>query len=104
MVLDMTRHDLEIMKRLQVLLRTDWPAVFSTNGKDIWPQTTLGWTPFNSRLQVRGLLKVLDRIAERYIEVRPEGGRFFIDSTGAFFKDEAANMNFPPFVNFRHRA
>lgn len=103
MVMNVTRRDLDRIKQVQLMPRTDWPAVFSTNGDDIWPQAVRGWTPFESRLQVRGLLEFLDTIADIYLEVRPEGGRFFIDSTGAFYKDEAANLNLPPFVVFRHR-
>lgn len=103
MLLHVTRGDLERIQLLQLMHRVDWPAVFSTNGSCIWPQIVRGWTPFGSRLQVRGICGVLDAIADRYVQLRPEGGRFFIDATGAFYKDEAANLNLPPFVNFRHR-
>jgi hypothetical protein len=101
MILPAAPHELKQIKRLQLIQRKDWPAAFSAIPDSVWPQTHWGWTPFESRLQVRGRLKLLDAIADYYLEQRPGGGRFFIDGTWAYYKDELAHLNLPPVVTFK---
>ncbi len=97
------RADLEDIRRLQIKPRSDWPAVFSTNVHgEIWPFATYGYTYGGNRLDVRGFSNVIDEVAERYREIRCEGGHFFIDATGAFYKDESSALSTRQFVNFRH--
>ena len=98
-----SRPDLEDIKRLQIKPRNDWPAVFSTNVHgEIWPFATYGYTYGSDRVDVRGFSNVINVVAERYREIRPEGGRFFIDATGAFYKEESGAWSTRQFVNFRH--
>jgi hypothetical protein len=101
--IEVNRHDLDQIKRLQIKPRSDWPAVFSTNEHgEIWPFTTYGYTYGRDREDVQGFSQLLDAVAERYREERCEGGRFFIDATGAFYKDESRGWSTKQFVNFRH--
>ena len=85
-----TRDEFDELVQLQKRRRWDWPAVFSTNEYgDIWPFTTYGWTPDLQREQLRDISKIIDAVAAIYrLKVRPEGGRFFIDEHGAFYKNE----------------
>ncbi len=76
--------------RLQAKRRWDWPATFSTNSRgDIWPYVRNGYTPPAERENVRECSRLLDRIADLYKGQREEGGRFFINEVGVFWKDEA---------------
>jgi len=43
---------------------------------------------------------VVDEIAEEYLIRRPEGGRFFIDVTGAWYKDKSTGRT-RQFTTFR---
>lgn len=89
-----TRDEFDELVRLQKRRRWDWPAVFSTNEYgDIWPWTTYGWTPDSEREQLRGISRIIDAVAEIYrLKARPEGGRFFIDDNGAFYKNEEGSQ------------
>lgn len=88
-VLTITRAEFDYLKALQIRKRWDWTAVFSVNNRrDIWPFVTHGWTPEQEREQVRGLSRVVDEVAERYLSERVDGGRFFIDDRHAFYKSE----------------
>jgi hypothetical protein len=101
--IEVSREDLDQVKRLQIKPRSDWPAVFSTNVHgEIWPFATYGYTYVPDREDVRGFSHVVDEVAERYRQLRCEGGRFFIDATGAFYKDESSGWFTRQFVNFRH--
>jgi hypothetical protein len=101
--IEVSRADLEQIKRLQIKPRSDWPAVFSTNVHgEIWPFWTYGYTYGRDRVDVRGFSPVVDEVAERYRQLRGEGGRFFIDATGAFYKDELSGSFTRQFVSFRH--
>ena len=74
---------------LQIKHRWDWPAVFSTNMHgDIWPFMTRGYTPTALREDVRGMHPLLDGVADIFLQMRAGGGRFFIDESGAFHKDQ----------------
>ncbi|HVU47574.1 MAG TPA: hypothetical protein VHD85_15695 [Terracidiphilus sp.] len=60
---------------------------FSTNPDgDIWPYIRNGYISDIDRKNVRGYSPLLDQIADIYLTVREEGGRFFIDDKGAFWK------------------
>jgi len=98
-----SRTDLEDIKRLHIKSRSDWPAVLSTNVHgEIWPFATYGYTQGRDREDVHGFSQVIDEVAERYREIRCEGGRFFIDATGAYYRDEFSAWSTRQFVNFRH--
>jgi hypothetical protein len=97
-----TRDDLELIKRLQIKARPDCLASFGANCRgEVWPWVNWGFTPDPKRKQVRGLSRVIDEIVKRYLTIRGEGGRFFIDATGAFYSDETGRWKHQ-FVNFRH--
>jgi hypothetical protein len=97
-----TQEEFNEFRRLQRVHRWDWPAVFSTNchGK-IWPFVTRGWTPFADRDDVRGVSSIVDAVANAYLSVRSEGGRFFIDERGAFHKTEDLGAPEVQFVQFQ---
>jgi hypothetical protein len=65
---------------------------FSTNpDSHIWPYirngyTSAGYTSAIDRKDVRGYSLLFDQIADIYLTVYEEGGRFFIDDKGAFWK------------------
>ena len=91
--LSLTRDEFDEFIRLQKKRRWDWPAVFSANEHgDVWPFVRYGYTYKRERTQVRGISRIIDAVAEEYIKTRSEGGRFFIDDNGAFYKDEAAQL------------
>jgi hypothetical protein len=96
-----TRAELEKIKRLQVKKRSDWPATFSVNwyGR-IWPWANWGLTPDCNREPIEGTSAAVDEIAGRFLDLRPEGSRFFVDATGAYYAENARKQQF---VNFRHR-
>jgi len=65
--------------------RWDWPAVFSVNPKgEIWPWVTWGRTPKHERIDVSGRSRLLRKVAYTLLNIRPEGGRFFINEKGAY--------------------
>jgi hypothetical protein len=53
------------------------------------------------RENVRGVLPMLDAVADGFLSIRPEGGRFFIDERGAFYKSEHVGDPGAPFVPFQ---
>ena len=84
-----SRDNFAAFKDVQIRRRPDWPAVFSTNNwEDLWPFATRGHTPEDDRMNVRGIIPVLDHVRDVYLNDRPQGGRFFIDESGAQWKDE----------------
>jgi hypothetical protein len=99
-VVILTRKEFDGLKALQVRMRWDWPAVFSTNCRgDIWPFARYGYTPDADRLEVRGLSRVIDEVADIFVKVRSDGGRFFIGDSGAVYRDEAGC--YKAFVQFQ---
>src|SRR5713226_617633 len=97
-----SRDEFEEFKRLQIRYRWDWPAVFSANCHgEIWPFVSYGYTPGEYREEVRGLCRTIDAVADDYLEMRREGGRFFINETGAFYKDQSGEA--VPFAAFQIR-
>jgi hypothetical protein len=94
-----TKSDFESLRELQLRRHWLWPAVFSTNCHlAIWPWVTNGWTHPSQREDVRGVHPIIDVVADEYLRVRPEGGRFFISEQGAFYRDEAKQIH--QFVEF----
>jgi len=66
--------------------KTRWPVVLSTNTKgDGWSFETYGHTPFGQRAPVDGI-EFLEELKREYIAVRPEGGRVFLNTKGAYYK------------------
>jgi hypothetical protein len=99
--LSLTRSDFDFLRSLQRRRLWDWPAVFSTNPRgDIWPFATSGYTPAKDREEVRGLSPVIDQVADLLVKVRSDGGRFFIDDFGAFYKDDKIGADLNLFVLF----
>ncbi len=85
----LSRGEFDELRQLQIKRRWDWPAVFSCNRHgEIWPWVTYGRTPEEVREDVRGLSKIVDRVAKRFRGTRWLGGRFFINEEGAFYKGE----------------
>ncbi len=92
-VLSLTATEFEELIQLKVKHRWDWPAVFSTNEyRDIWPFLGYGYSRANERRQVRGVSKIVDAVADEFLKMFPAGGRFFINDTGAFYKDEYSRV------------
>lgn len=82
--LTITRDDLDEVRRLQIERQWTWPVAFGANARgDIWPYVILGFTEEGLREQVRRVSKVIDAVADAYLKVRPNGGHFSIDDTGA---------------------
>jgi len=98
--MDMTGEELNHLKRLLVSYRRDRKAVFSVNSQErTWPFATWGPTPEARRKHiVRGSEK-LRVIACELLRVRPEGGRFFLDRTGAYYKGKDRHRIY--FARFR---
>jgi hypothetical protein len=93
---------LEHIGELRGINRRGWIAVFNVNpSRELWPQFQYGRTSPQNRTQLRSRSRTLDRIARRLLRVRPEGGRFFIASDGAYMKDEQGAR--VQFIRFRDR-
>lgn len=99
--LTFTRKEYDWLRSLQRQKRWDWPATFSANARgDIWPYVTHGWTPEHEREQVRGLSSVIDKVADIYLSVRSDGGRFFINDDFACYKGDTVGDPLNVFVMF----
>jgi hypothetical protein len=86
-----TRSEFDTFRDLQDKdkRRKDWHAVFSTNfSENTWPFETYGLTPEKLRKEIQAKSPILVRIAGIYIEVRPSGGRFFINREGVFLRPD----------------
>ncbi len=95
----LTQEEFRKLRQLQVKFRWDWPATFSANEHgDIWPYITPGYTREKDRFQMRGALELLDYLADEYISIRPEGGRFFIDEPGAYYSEFSKHVQFGKFL------
>jgi hypothetical protein len=96
-----TLNEFEYLKALQVKRRWDWPAIFSTNCHgEIWCPPGYGYTHKQNREDVRGLSGVIDQVADTLLSLRAAGGRFFINDSGASYKDERTGRT-EEFVSFR---
>jgi hypothetical protein len=86
-VFTMTRDEFDAVTRLKANWRPD--PTFSTNGKKkIWISKDRGNTPDEYRHYIQGQSRIIDAIAAEYREIRPGGGRFFIEQTEAYFCPE----------------
>jgi hypothetical protein len=96
-----TERDLRTLERLRVKRRSDCLAAFSVNEKrEIWMYATRGWTKLEQREYVE--CPAVERIAEVYLSMRPQGGRVFLRREGLFdrefgvgFDHQFANVNLP---------
>ncbi len=85
----LTQEEFNQLRRMQIKFRWDWPATFSANAHGhIWPFKTYSYTREFQRIQLRGASELLDYLADEYISIRPDGGRFFINAEGAYFRPE----------------
>lgn len=85
-----SREEFEGLLALRRRRRLDWPACFSTNIEgQIWPFVTKGYTKADQRENVRGELPFLDELANRFLLLRPQGGRMFLNDGGLFCKSES---------------
>ncbi len=87
MKLIISKKEFEAIKKLAKRF-TDEGASFSTNPKEeLWASPNWGLTPEENREHIQSAIKLLTQIKERLLALRPKGGRFFIDSCGAYYKD-----------------
>jgi hypothetical protein len=101
-VIEMDAITYNLLRYAQPKKRTDCQAAFTAVGTEIWPFVHWGNTPANEREQFRGCSTVLDQIADELIMWRPDGGRFFIEQTGVYFRESELGpkyqfVRFPPF-------
>lgn len=99
-VVRVTTNDLSLFRACQEEERLDWDATFSVepNG-EIYPFITRSLTPLECRVYLRNKSAKLAEIADIYLQVRPSGGRFFIDRRGAYFH-EIERGPFKQFIEF----
>lgn len=100
--IEITQAQFDHLRNVKLRNHKYWPAVFSTNcHEDIWLYVTDGYTPREFRKDVRGSYRLIDMIGDAMLRARPEGGRFFIDETGAFYKNVQGHS--VRFVWFQYR-
>jgi hypothetical protein len=86
---DVSEQDLTDLRAF-VLRYREWPAIFGCNySGQIWPWLRWGNHDSADRQYVHGLHPLLDALVAAYLDVRPQGGRVFINEEGVFYKDEA---------------
>lgn len=89
-ILTVSPADLWRLRTTQVTYWPDGALRFSTNRKgEVWTARTRGYSGLGDRHPVHDPL--LDRLSELMRSSRkcwPEGGRFLVDNTGAYFRDE----------------
>jgi hypothetical protein len=76
--------ELEELVQLQILSRSDWPARFSCNRREIWPTPTLGYSRYEDRRDLAGRFGLLDRAHQLILEEKRNGGRGFFCEHGVF--------------------
>jgi hypothetical protein len=82
-----TADEFKVLESLVSLRKNKANAIFSTNWHDeLWPSTRRGKTPISERQDVVGYSPVLDQLAQKYRAWRDEGGKIFINRTGAYRK------------------
>ena len=88
----MTRRTLDKLKTLERLERPPAVVAFSCNAyRQVWPEETTQWHREDQRSYCQGKLQVLDEIVAMMLEVRPNGGRFFVDWDGVFHRENWPN-------------
>ncbi len=96
--MDITSGEFCNVKPPETRPRQGWCLVFSTNCRgDKWSFETYGYTEPSRRNELKGS-KIVDRLATALLRIRPEGGRIFVNSQGAFYK--APEKRFTQFVEF----
>ena len=97
--LEITRLQYAIICDLQVAPRPDWDAWFGVNNSEnIWPGVGRGRTPPEKRQEIQDVLPLLNRVRDEYLLVRSEGGRVFVDQSGAHHKRDGHAKLFVSFV------
>lgn len=97
----LSREDFEELKQFVLRNRWDWPAVFSCNYKgEVWPFQTYGYHDEADRVYVEGQNGLLDELVMTYLNVRPEGGRLFIDENGVFYSTQDDPDTLHKFISF----
>lgn len=82
---DVTRTQYRALRELQERERWDWPATFSVNpAGEVWPFVTYGYARREERRNIRHLSSIIDDVADRFLQVGPDGGRLFVSESGAF--------------------
>ena len=90
-------EEFEEFRDVQIRPRADWPAIFSCNQyQKVWPFRSYGYT--GPVTDIQGEIPRLDEIVEWVLEMRPEGGRFFINDEGVFIKPEDDDIQIAEFV------
>jgi hypothetical protein len=89
MLIDVSREEFERFKTEAQTKQWGWPAALSTNEwRDAWHPTGRGYTAMDERELLHKRFPFVDQIIEAYLELRPPGGRFFIDDEIAYTKSE----------------
>jgi len=66
-------------------------ARFSCNAPgDVWPTPGHGWTPIGDRIPVSDPFVV--QLMLLLLAIRPDGGRFFLNEGGAYYRDGAGRL------------
>lgn len=67
------------LRLCQAAPRSDCHAAFTVRGKQaIWPLVSWMETPPADKINVRGWLTLLDKMADEFLIWRPQGGCFFV--------------------------
>ncbi len=97
----LTRAKFKVFLELQIKYHMNWPAAYTSipSGK-VWPHAKYGYSREHQRVNVRGLSKRLDEVADINTNLRERGGKFFISNEGAFYKSDQDN-SYVPFVTWK---
>ncbi len=83
-----SKAEFDKFRELQRKKRGDCHAAFSSNlSENPWPFVTFGLTPEQLREKVLERSPKLIQLVGVFIEIRPTGGRFFVDEQGVYWKD-----------------
>ena len=95
--------DYSAMGDWQVKPRDDCHAAFSVNEhREIWLFCTWGVIPFEikNEFNFRGRNAALDKIADKLLEIRPEGGRFFVRKSSVIYRKDKGDLDGIRFIDF----
>ena len=74
----------------------DWLARMSCNSRrEVWPSPALGYSRQADRRHVEGLSEFLDEVVALVLDVRPIGGRFFINASGVWTCEDTTGRLIP---------
>ena len=72
-------EELDRLRLCQAAPRSDCHAAFTVKGPQvIWPVASWGEPSAEERINVRGWLPLLDKMADEFLIWRPQGGCFFV--------------------------